>query len=381
MSEKVIEPNESLLLSDESKAADSVLSQTYVNLVWRRFKRSKTGVLGGIMVIFLLFCTVFANFLAPYDPMARNGDRIYLPPQSLHFTSESTSFSIVPFTYPQIEEYNYDTFEMSYVDDVENPCHLEFFASGWRYRLFGFETDKHLFSPVGNCSFHVFGTDRDGRDMLSRLLVGSQLSLLMAGVVVVSGLVIGTTLGIISGYKGGRVDEWIQRVTELTLALPELPLYFALVSVIPRSATPMQTFMFLTGILCMLKWAQLCREVRGKTLALRNLDYVTGAEAIGCQTPRIIYRHILPNVMSHIVVVATIGIPSVVLIESFLSFLGLGVQPPMVSWGLLLNAGKDLQNLGSYPWVLSPVLAILVTVLGFNMLGDGLRDAIDPYAE
>jgi peptide/nickel transport system permease protein len=183
----------------------------------------------------------------------------------------------------------------------------------------------------------------------------------------------------VSGYYGGTVDHWLQRIVEFTLALPDVPFYFALVAIIPRNADPFLVFLLLAGILSLLRWAQLAREVRGKTLAISHLDYITAAEAVGAGARRIVFRHILPNVMSHIIVVVTLAIPTIVLIESFLSFLGLGVQPPLVSWGLLLNAGKDLQNLGSYPWVLTPVFAILATVLSFNMLGDGLRDAIDPY--
>jgi peptide/nickel transport system permease protein len=203
--------------------------------------------------------------------------------------------------------------------------------------------------------------------------------LMMAIMVVLASVIIGTIIGITSGYLGGKADHYIQRVVEFFLALPELPFFFALVAIIPRNVDALTVFVMLAGILVFLHWAQLAREVRGKALSISQYDYVTAAIAVGARTPRIIFRHILPNVMSHVIVITTLMIPKIVLLESFLSFLGLGVQPPLVSWGLLLNSAKDLQTLGSYPWALVPVAAILVTVLSFNMLGDGLRDAMDPY--
>ena len=215
--------------------------------------------------------------------------------------------------------------------------------------------------------------------MLSRLLVGSQLTMSIALIVVSVSITLGALIGITSGYLGGLADHWIQRGVEFFLAVPEVPFYFALVAIVPRNLTPLQLVLVICAILSTLRWAHLAREVRGKTLSISQLDYVTAAEAVGAGRWRIVVRHILPNVMSHVVVATTLLIPSIILIESFLSFLGLGVQPPMISWGLLLNAAQNIQNLGSYPWVLAPVVGVLVAVMSFNMLGDGLRDAIDPY--
>lgn len=375
------EPDSGELLAD-SGAPQSELraSQTYLSLVWRRFRKSRTGTIGGVFVVLLILSAVFANFLAPYDPAARNRDNIYIPPQQMHFFTDE-GFHLIPVTHPVTVELDLTTFEQTFVEDTSVSCTAKFLGRGWEYKLFGFTTDRHLFAATKDCPWYLLGTDRDGRDVVSRLLVGSRLTLIMAGLVVTIAITVGTLVGIVSGYFGGRVDEWIQRFTELTLALPELPFYFALTALIPRNTDPLTVFFMLACILSALKWAQLAREVRGKTLAISQLDYVHAAEAIGVPTSRIVVRHILPNVMSHVVVITTLMIPQVVLIESFLSFVGLGVQPPLVSWGLLLNAGKDLQNLGSYPWVLTPVFTILIAVLGFNMLGDGLRDAIDPYAD
>ena len=241
------------------------------------------------------------------------------------------------------------------------------------------QLDRHLFAAPAGCPWNVIGTDRDGRDVLSRLLVGSQLTMSIALIVVTVSVTLGALVGIISGYLGGLADHWIQRGVEFFLAVPEVPFYFALVAIVPRNLAPFQLVLVICAILSTLRWAHLAREVRGKTLSIAQLDYVSAAEAVGAGRWRIVVRHILPNVMSHVVVATTLLIPSIILIESFLSFLGLGVQPPMISWGLLLNAAQNIQNLGSYPWVLAPVVGVLIAVMSFNMLGDGLRDAIDPY--
>lgn len=375
-------PQEELGLASDLAAPASELrnSQTYLGLVWQRFRKHRSGVIGGMFVMFLILTAIFANFLSPYNPAQRDRDNIYIPPQGLHFVTDE-GFSFIPATHPLAVKLDTVTWQQTFVADTSITCRPVFFGKGWEYSLFGIKMNRHLLAGRDECPWYILGTDRDGRDMFSRLIVGSQLTLIMAGLVVTISIVIGTLVGIISGYIGGRADEWIQRVTELTLALPELPFYFALAAIVPRNMPPLNVFFLLACILAALKWAQLAREVRGKTLSISRLDYVTAAEAVGAGTPRIVLKHILPNVLSHVVVITTLMIPQVILLESFLSFVGLGVQTPLVSWGLLLNAGKDLQNLGSYPWVLTPVFAILVAVLGFNMFGDGLRDAIDPYAD
>lgn len=357
-----------------------VRSRSYRALVWRKFRRNPLGMIGAALVALVVLAALLADFLAPYDPNARHSDAIYQPPQRLHFVS-GDGFHPVPYTHPVSFELDPATFLLVPTIDTATRCQPTFLGRGWSYRVLGVTFDRHLLAAPEGCSFHVIGTDRDGRDMLSRLLVGSRLTLLMAGLVVAISVTVGTLVGILSGYLGGRGDEWIQRVVEFTLALPELPLYFALVVIIPRNTDAFAVFIGLALILSALRWAQLAREVRGKTLLVSRLDYIGAAEAIGARTPRILLKHILPNVLGHVIVATTLMIPTIVLLESFLSFLGIGVRPPLVSWGMLLNAASDLQTLGSYPWVLSPIAAILVTVLGFNMLGDALRDAIDPTSK
>jgi len=369
---------ETLLADADAPASRTVKSQTYLRLVWRRFRRNTMGMVGAAMVALLLLATVFADFLSPYDPVARNPDAIYAPPQALHFFSRD-GFHLIPFTHPVTTEIDPTTFAAVTKIDTDTRCAPAFLGHGWSYRLFGLELDRHLLAAPQNCPWNIIGTDRDGRDVLSRLLAGSQLTMSIALLVVCFSVTLGTLVGMISGYLGGVADHWIQRGVEFFLAIPEVPFYFALVAIVPRNLSPLQLTLVICLILSSLRWAHLAREVRGKTLSIAGLDYVAAAEAVGAGRWRIVTRHILPNVMSHVVVATTLLIPSIILIESFLSFLGLGVQPPMISWGLLLNAAQNIQNLGSYPWVLAPVGGVLVAVMSFNMLGDGLRDAIDPY--
>ncbi|MDQ2695416.1 MAG: ABC transporter permease [Pseudomonadota bacterium] len=367
----------------EAGAASSprvTVSQTYWSLVWRRFRRSWMGMTGAAMILLLLFLAVFANFLSPYDPTLRHSGDLFLPPQTIHFFDAGGDFHLRPFVYPYTLEFDPNTFESIYTQDTGKPCPLYFFVDGWQYTLFGISMDQHLIGPAEGCTAYLLGTDNLGRDMLSRMLVGSRLTLTMALLVVAITISIGTTIGIMSGYFGGRFDHWTQRLVELVLAFPELPLYMALVAILPKTADPLRTFMFLALILSALKWAQMSREVRGKTLSISRVDFIKAAESLGASDSRILFRHILPNVMTHVIVATTLLIPGIVLIESFLSFLGLGIQPPLISWGLLLNAAQDFKTIGAAPWMLSPVVLILIAVLGFNAFGDGLRDAIDPYA-
>ena len=378
-----LEPDqeEGLLLAGSRALQGSGRGMSYGQLVWRRFLRNRLGVLGGVAVAIILLVTIFADFLSPYDPTRRGaGDNINNPPQALHFMRPDGSFSIRPFVHPTVSDFDLTTFEITQGPDRETVCELRFFAEGWRYRFLGMEFNRHLFLPEEGCEANLLGTDSLGRDILSRMLRGAQPTLLMAGIVVLSIVVIGTTAGVISGYFGGRVDLVIQRTAEFALSLPDLPLYLAIAAILPRTTDPLSNFLLLAAILSALRWAQLAREVRAKTLSIKTLDYVQAAESLGASRLRIVFIHIMPNVMSHVIIVTSIMIPTIILVESFLSFLGLGIRPPLVSWGLMLNDAQDFQSIGSYPWLLSPVFMILVAVLAFNALGDGLRDALDPHA-
>ena len=366
--------------SDEEYEEFFMSGESYSALVWRRFKRNRLAYFGLWLLAGLALLITFAPFFSPLDPVQRSGSSAFAPPTTLHFYSQESGFSFRPFVHPVEESYDPVTYQPTWTPDTSKQIFVEFFAEGWEYHWLGIEMDTHLMLLENGEPLYLAGTDRLGRDLLSRMLHGARLTLILALLVVSISVTIGTLVGITSGYFGGRTDHWIQRGTELFLAFPELPLFLALITILPTTATPMTLFFLMAGILSVLKWAQLAREVRGKSLSLAKLDYVKAAIASGAGDKRIILRHILPNVISHVIVVSTILIPQFILIESFLSYLGVGIQSPLISLGRMLNAASDFQVVGSYPWLLSPVLFILLAVLAFNAIGDGLRDAVDPYS-
>ncbi|WP_412535290.1 ABC transporter permease [Mesorhizobium sp. BAC0120] len=354
--------------------------ESYSRLVWRRFRRSISGMVGLVLVALLVIVAVFADFFAPLDP--KEAGLAFAPPDHVSFFAPDGSFSLIPYAYPIGETGEFDpvTFQPITGPDLNNPIRLGFFAEGKPYRLFGLiPTGLRFFGSLEGKPVHFLGTDKFGRDILSRGIVGSRISLAIALVVVTITTMVGTLVGITSGYLGGRTDTWLQRFVELVLAFPQLPLYLALASLIPATTSSNVFLAFVVIVLAALGWAQLSREVRGKTLALARVDYVRAAMAVGASDRRIILRHILPNVLSHVIVAVTLAIPTVVLLESFLGFLGFAVKPPLISWGLMLQDTSNFSVIGSYPWILSPVVFVLVTVFAFNALGDGLRDAVDPY--
>ena len=360
--------------------ADDKHNESYLALVWRRLKRSLTGMIGLVLVVALLAMSIFAPFFAPVDP--KFTDTGFSAPDGIHFTGKDGSFTFRPHTYPLVEGADLDpvTFQPLMGPDYENPVELGFFVKGFQYPVLGLVTlDRHFFGTLDGKPVHFLGTDKFGRDVLSRVIYGSRVSLMIALTVVFFVTLIGTTVGMVSGYLGGAFDTWMQRFVELILAFPQLPLYLALTSLIPVTAPTNVFLAFVIVVLSGLGWAQLSREVRGKTLALARIDYVKAAQAIGAGDRRIVFQHIFPNVMSHVIVAVTLAIPNVVLLESFLGFLGFAVKPPLISWGLMLQDTSTYSVIGSYPWILTPVGFVLITVFAFNALGDGLRDAIDPY--
>lgn len=354
-------------------------NESYPALVWRRLKRSFTGMLGLILVMALIVISIFAGFFAPVDPTL--SDNSFMPPEVISIHGEDGAL-VSPRVYPIVESDKLDpiTFQPLTGPDFENPRKLGFFVSGFEYRLLGLlPVSIHLFGSTDGKPIHFLGTDKLGRDILSRAIYGSRISLMIALTVVAVVTAIGTTIGMVSGYFGGAFDTWVQRFVELVLAFPQLPLYLALTSLIPVTAPTNVFLAFVIVVMSALGWAQMSREVRGKTLALARIEYVKAAIAIGATDRRIIFQHILPNVMSHVIVAVTLNIPTIVLLESFLGFLGFAVKPPLISWGLMLQDTANYSVIGSYPWILAPVGFVLVTVFAFNALGDGLRDAIDPY--
>ena len=357
-------------------------SHTASSLMWRKFKRHKMARLGMVVFGIVLITTVFAPFFSPYSYDQSNLRESYLPPQRLHFIDQEGRFHLRPFTYRQVKTMDPRTLELGYEEDTTIAYPVRFFAHGWDYSLFGlFTTDVHLFLPSDGGAIHLFGTDQHGRDLFSRTLFGGRLTLLIAlGAGVLSGL-IGAIVGTVSGYFAGTADAVIQRVVEVFLCFPALPLWMALSAALPRDWEPIQTVYAITLIFAVLGWPGIAREVRGKVMAYRNEDFVLAAQAVGAPNRRIVFRHVFPQAMSHIIVAITTSIPGLMIGESTLSFLGLGVQPPMATWGSLLERAQNLQTLAQQKWLMIPGLFIMITVLAFSFLGDGLRDAADPFSQ
>jgi len=364
--------------SPRQGAATATYSQR--KLIWRRFKKHKAGVVGGYVVLCLYLCVFLAEFLAPHGVNHRYYQVVHLPPQRIHFTSQD-GFHLRPFVYGIKGKLDRQTGVKQYTEDAAKRYPITLFARGDTYSFYGlFETDIHLFGVGKNNPIYLLGTDRFGRDMLSRLLIGGRISLTIGLFAVFISLTLGSTLGVISGYYGGAVDHLIQRTIELIFAFPSIPILMALSAVLPPEWPSHLVFMGIVTVLSLVGWGGLAREIRGKTLAIRDADFVLAARVAGARDGRIIFRHLLPSMVSHIIVIATLAIPGFILGESTLSFLGLGIKPPMTSWGLLLSDAMNIHALSLYPWLLIPGVCIIIAVLAFNFLGDGLRDAADPYS-
>ena len=345
-------------------------------LMWRKFVRNRAALVGGIIIVSFYVVAIFGNFIAPYTLTTRFRDRLYLAPQRIHFFNEGR-FS--PFVYGAQTELNIETFEQISTTDYDVKYPIRLFIQGEPYKLFGFiEMDRHLFGAEGGV-VNILGTEQQGRDMFTRIVKGSQVSLTIGLVGVTLSLIFGTILGVVSGYYGGRVDNLIQRLIELVRSFPAIPLWMALSAAIPPTWPPMRVYFGVTIILSLIGWTWLARQLRGQVLSLRGQDYVVAAKLMGANDRRVIFRHLIPATTGQIIVVATLAMPTMILAETALSFLGLGLQPPITSWGVLLKEVQNLQSIALYPWVFSTVFFIIVTVLAFNFMGDGLRDAADPY--
>jgi len=355
--------------------------ESYSALVWRKFRKSKIAIVGGLMIIMLIFMAIFADFLSPTDPITPNMQFAYTRPQQIYFMDADGTLHLRPFTFTQKQVLDPKTFLPSWEADLTKPYSIKFFVQGYPYKLFGiFPSRLHLYGVDEGSTIFLLGTDRFGRDLLGRICMGGRISLALSMFATLIIITIGSTLGIISGYYGGWVDNLIQRIIEFFQSFPALPLWLALAAVIPITWDQKAIFVAMAAIFALLGWTALAREIRGKTLALRESDYIMAAKEMGASDRRIIFRHLFPNCLSHIIVVLTLTIPSIILAESFLSFLGIGIQEPLVSWGTMMREANSLQTLGSNPWLMWPAAFILLAVLGFNFLGDGLRDAVDPYS-
>ena len=359
-------------------AQERFYSASQWRMVWWKFRRHRVAVVAGVILLALYLSLPFSEILAPYALDTRNTDFIYAPPQPVHFIYDGG----IARPYVLGFDYRLDMTRLArvYTANPAKPEPLRFFCHGDGYRFWGMlDADFHLVCPARGGHLFLLGTDRLGRDMLSRIIYGARISLTIGLLGVAVSFTLGIAIGGIAGYYGGWTDILIQRLIEVIQSFPHLPLWMALSAILPVTWSPMLVYFGITIILGLIEWTHLARAVRSKLLALREEDFCTAAVLLGARPARIIGRHLLPSFMSHLIASATLVIPSMILGETALSFLGLGLRPPMTSWGVLLAEAQNINVVALYPWLMFPVLSVVITVLAFNFLGDGLRDAADPY--
>ncbi len=347
-------------------------------LMWWKLKRHRLALGSSIVLFFIYFGALFCGFLTPYNLHTKNLDFKFAPPQQIHFFHEGEF--VGPFVYGMDYGLNMENLKPEYTINPGKVQKLRFFCNGDEYKFWGlFETDKHFVCPAEDGQFFLMGTDRLGRDMYSRIFYGARISLTIGLIGILVSFTLGIVIGGIAGYYGGLIDNIIQRLIEILRSFPELPLWMSLSAILPVTWSPLLVFFGITIILAMLDWTSLARAVRSKLLSLREEDYCTAAQLMGAKQKRIIGKHLLPGFMSHLIASASLSIPGMILGETALSFLGLGLRPPITSWGVLLNEAQNINVVALYPWLMLPVIPVIIVILGFNFLGDGLRDAADPY--
>lgn len=366
-------------LADLRSKEDRYYYASQWELIWWRFKRHRLALISAILLILLYIMVIIPEFLAPYGAETRFSNLSSAPPARVHFVTDGRL--VRPYVHGMIKKTDEQTFRRTFVEDPATAYPIYFFVKGPAYRWFGLiPSETHLFGTAeGAPPVTLFGTDKLSRDVFSRTLYGARISLTIGLIGVLLSFIIGVLLGGISGYVGGFVDMLIQRIVDMLMTIPQLPMWMVISAAVPQNWSVVQTYFAMTIVLSVVGWTGMARVVRGKLLALREEDYALAAKTAGARPMRIVTRHLLPGFTSHLIVSLTFAIPGMILGETALSFLGLGMQPPAVSWGVMLADAQNLVAIAQQSWLLIPVIFVIVTVLLFNFVGDGLRDAADPY--
>lgn len=369
----------------EDRRRDRRLVAGQWQLIWLRFRKHKLGLAGGIAALLIYLIALFAEFLAPSTLEAYAPTYRLAPPMPIEFihTRADGSWELLLHTHPLVPSIDKAAMRRTLAPDLTKTVPLGFLVQGEPYRFWGlFPTNIHFFGAAdGKTPVYFLGGDRLGRDLLSRIIYGARISLSIGLAGVAISFLFGVIIGGVSGYFGGWTDNLIQRVVEILDSIPTVPLWIGLAAVIPLSLAPELVYFLITLILALISWTGLARVVRGRFLALKTEDYIVAARLDGASPLRIIVRHMVPSFTSHIIAALSLAIPGMILAETALSYLGIGLRPPVVSWGVLLQDGQNIRTITEAPWLLLPGVAVIVTVLALNFLGDGLRDAADPYAQ
>jgi len=375
VSDAPYDPND---IENDNDLTGPTAHASQLRLMWLYFRQHRLALASGIFLIFIYLAILICEFLAPYNLHTRHTEFIYAPPISVHVFRDGEL--VRPFVYGQNMTLDMDTLRRNYSDDTSDIQNLRFFCRGDSYKFWNMvESDLHLVCPAEGGELFFLGTDRLGRDVLSRTIYGARISLTIGIFGVLMSFVLGIVIGGIAGYRGGVFDMLVQRLTEVLQSIPSIPLWMALATIIPLTWSPLLVYIGITVILGLLDWTGLARAVRSKLLSLREEDYVVAAQLLGAKSGRVIRSHLIPGFMSHLIASATLTVPSMILGETALSFLGIGLRPPITSWGILLTEARSINIIALYPWLLFPVVPVILVILAFNFLGDGLRDAADPY--